>query len=354
MVARPKRSSALLIVDRTLKDRDLAGHFSSEIREEKWKERRKTWWSWYGQRRHDLDAVFKARYCADGSALPNFQEMEAVARAMAFHLQAYEGSERMRFSLEEWFEAVIPCGLRMLGDEPDLDEITADVSHRRRDITAISAGQLLRVTWEERCRLRLRTIRPCDLTPAEFRVAAQQRKREQDRDRARRTRRRQRKPERAEYRWQSEREPWLYLGVSRKTWFRRKAIGTLCSLVSNCSIDVPDWLTSFCRHHDLRVAEAHIDAALRRDTSASRLDEVSESADALVSPVEATSLEESDGGGEAQVETAKASLTPPFRKAANDSDIEGKARGEAGERSGRDPRCPPRVATGASQKEQAA
>jgi len=354
MVTRPKRSSAPLIVDRTLKDRDLAGHFSSEIREEKWKERRKTWWSWYGQRRHDLDAVFKARYCADGSALPNSQEMEAVARAMAFHLQAYEGSERMHFSLEEWFEAVIPCGLRVLGDEPDLDEIAADVSHRRRDITAISAGQLLRVTWEERCRLRLRTIRPCDLTPAEFRVAAQQRKREQDRDRARRTRRRQRKPERVDYRWEGEREPWLDLGISRSTWTRAKRRGDLCRHVAACPIPVADWLVSFCRGHDLEVAKRYTDTVLLRDQSTSRLDVVSESADALSSSVVATSLEETHGGGEAQVGTAKASLTPPLRKAANDSDLEGKARSEAGEHDVRDAHCPLRVATHRSQKEQAA
>lgn len=340
LMPRPSRSSAPLIVDRTMKDRDLAGHFSTAIREADWKAHRKSWWTWTGQRRHDLDAIFAARYQSEGTSMPMGEEMEAVARAMAFHLQATEGPEHTLVGLVDWFEDVIPCRLRHQNEEPDLEEIARAVAHRRFDITAIRSGQLLQVTWEERCRLRLRTIRPCDLSPVEFRVAARQRKLEQDRERAERTRRRLRKKVRAAYRWQADSEPWLYLGVSRKTWYRHKRARTLGTLVSACTIKVPMWLVECCRSLDQE-----------RDTSSSRIDVVSESADALVSPpfVEGSGIAESE-----LLPPAKAYPTTSSYNAAHQRDIEGRECATAMTHSANDMLCPVRVSSRRRQKDRAA
>lgn len=85
--------------------------------------------------------------------------------------------------------------------------------------TPKSLGRFLHMTWEQRCRLGLRTI-TADLPPAEL----AKRKREWrrllawERQRKRRAKRRQhRKPP------ISTTQPWLAEGISRRTWYRRRA-----------------------------------------------------------------------------------------------------------------------------------
>lgn len=292
-------------------ERDAMGHNASRLRHSDWRYSRSTRWSWYKQRRRDLEVVFRSRHCVEGAPIARAGEMDAIALAMAFHLQAHEGAGQLRSSLEAWFEEILPSHLRLQDEEPDLDEVAKEVSSRRRDITAIRAGILLRVTWDERCRLGLRTIRPSDLTATEFRTALKQRKQAQDRQRSERNRRRKGQDFRNDYRWQGDQEPWLFLGVSRATWYRSKKAGTLRKLVADCTIAVPGWLSAFCAKHDLGSTSKPKASPTSRETSASQLDVVSSSANALVSPSRKTPAH-GKGAGKCSRPLPASSILPPI------------------------------------------
>jgi len=89
-----------------------------------------------------------------------------------------------------------------------------------RKVKAKTLGERLRVTSEERERLKLWTITPFDMTAKELTDQRKAKKRARDR---RRRRDAGSKP-RTEYEAASvnRAEPWLALGMSRRTWYRRR------------------------------------------------------------------------------------------------------------------------------------
>jgi hypothetical protein len=74
------------------------------------------------------------------------------------------------------------------------------------------------LTAEQRERNQLWTLPPVDLSKEQI----AERKRQRDRERKRRARRRAGQQARGEYLAQFD-KPWIAAGVSRATWFRRKA-----------------------------------------------------------------------------------------------------------------------------------
>ncbi len=73
----------------------------------------------------------------------------------------------------------------------DPDELIADIQDNPRRSTARAIGQRLKLTWAERVELRLTTMDPCDISPAEFKRRKRQRRILLTRERSRRYRQRQ-------------------------------------------------------------------------------------------------------------------------------------------------------------------
>lgn len=93
---------------------------------------------------------------------------------------------------------------------------------KRRDATAL--GRFLKLTLAERTATGITTIRPFDVTPKEMRQFAAKRKRDTDRLRAEKIRRAKGMKIRRVYLANSlsRKQPWNSLGISRRTWERRR------------------------------------------------------------------------------------------------------------------------------------
>lgn len=143
--------------------------------------------------------------------LPANEAGELGAKVMAHHLGALRDPERR---ITAWFQACTPW----LGLASRENLLRDAIEHRIR-WRADTLGALLQVTADERDRLDLRTIGPCDQTREQRAIIVKQRKR--DRDRVRR--REQGAKLRAEYeRWSiTGRRPWVALGMSRADWYRK-------------------------------------------------------------------------------------------------------------------------------------
>ena len=98
----------------------------------------------------------------------------------------------------------------------ELAAVIATVVPHPRRYTALQAGNRLGLTDEERDRLRITTIRAAGVTDQE--MADRRRAKDRDRKTAKRAEQRVTKPEPV-----SKSKPWLADGISRATWYRRKA-----------------------------------------------------------------------------------------------------------------------------------
>jgi hypothetical protein len=97
-----------------------------------------------------------------------------------------------------------------------IDQINRMPSYERKR-TARRQGEIMRISKAEREVLKLKTIAPFDMTDEQL---AEQRK-EKDRDRKRRqSRAAGRKPHDQSF---ARKKPWEKAGLSRRTWFRKRA-----------------------------------------------------------------------------------------------------------------------------------
>lgn len=117
------------------------------------------------------------------------------------------------------------------------DEIAIIISaakRRRRMMTANGVAGLIHVTWEQRRRLKLKTIGAYDLTEEQRAEKARECKRERDRNKKAEARRVNGCKARASYEAQSlsSTEPWKAEGISRATWYRHRE-------TSVSQIDIP-------------------------------------------------------------------------------------------------------------------
>jgi hypothetical protein len=92
-----------------------------------------------------------------------------------------------------------------------------------RKVKAADLGERLNLTYLERQKLAIRTIAPADLTPEEFLEKRKEQRRQKARDRqARRRRKAGGKSRTASL---AHLKPWERLGISRRTWYRRRGTG---------------------------------------------------------------------------------------------------------------------------------
>ena len=128
-----------------------------------------------------------------------------------------EPEKRMRHAIELWASWMSHT------EASDLIYRILDMPRQQRKPKARELGLRMRVTNEQRERLRLRTVRPFDMTDKQL---AEQRKQN---DRASATRRRRKRGviSRSAYlaKCKSKPKPWVAQGISRRTWFYRRKSG---------------------------------------------------------------------------------------------------------------------------------
>lgn len=105
------------------------------------------------------------------------------------------------------------------GDLSFLDQILKNPTR----LKAITAGRKLQLTYEERRRLNIKTIAPYDVSLAELRALQHEQKKLADKVRAEGKRRTSGARKRAEYEANSlsQTKPWLVMGLSRRSWYRK-------------------------------------------------------------------------------------------------------------------------------------
>lgn len=105
-------------------------------------------------------------------------------------------------------------------DADELEDIITDAVFEPRRWTATQFGELLGLTKEERQRLGIRTIRAVGVTSRQMKL--DRKRKHAERERARRARKPKAPPSIAKL------KPWEAEGISRRTWYRRRAndVGT--------------------------------------------------------------------------------------------------------------------------------
>jgi len=111
--------------------------------------------------------------------------------------------------------------------------------HNLRKISAAELGNRLNLTWKEREKLTIRTIAPANLTQHEFDEKRREQRKARARARQSRKRRKASVKSRIAYRTASlaHMRPWEKLGISRRTWYRRRGTGDGTSPSRNKLLD---------------------------------------------------------------------------------------------------------------------
>lgn len=163
----------------------------------------------------DLCKLFRARY--GSAAIPQHPDALRDIETVAHHLARLPGNpvDRIRSWVElraEWMSLA------------DLRAIIDSVTERPRHWTADQLAWRLKVIEQDRAALKLTTIGAVDLSKAE---RAKRRKQRAKVAQQRRRRQQGTKP-RAEYLAEqaSKPKPWVELGISRRTYYRRIRTGT--------------------------------------------------------------------------------------------------------------------------------
>lgn len=148
---------------------------------------------------------------AGAEALPDTPEYRRMVRYAAHHLASL--SRDLRRSIPGWISLRAPW--LTMGETSDL---LAEVATRSRRWKAGTLGWAIKLTSDERKRLRFTTIAAYDC-PTEER---DRKRRREARNRARASRARRGALTRAEYlAFVTTPKPWVSEGISRATWYRR-------------------------------------------------------------------------------------------------------------------------------------
>jgi hypothetical protein len=122
--------------------------------------------------------------------------------------------DRMRHEIHGWAPWITQDEAQDL-----IDEIERMPSWQRKP-KASTIGIELNVTYAERQRLGLRTIAPCDITEAGMMAIRKQKKRQRDELRQQ-SRRKQSRTEYLASHTKSKEQPWIALGISRRSYYYR-------------------------------------------------------------------------------------------------------------------------------------
>lgn len=177
--------------------------------------------NWTGDRQtlHEIGTVIQRRHRGPCDT----DDGETYLRAALPWLAAKAGgfsAEDLEACVADWCRAAVPR-LNRVAIRGCIAEAQERDGRQRLWWTAQELGDLLRLTTDERARMRVTRIRPAGMTPRKFRAYQRERKAEQAKAR--------RIAKGATPREQSKAqlEPWAALDMSRATYFRRLKAGTL-------------------------------------------------------------------------------------------------------------------------------
>jgi hypothetical protein len=164
----------------------------------------------------ELRRLFRSRH---GDELPDTEQGRAAARLVAHHL-AHRAEAGPR--LVAWLGSACPWM-----DEDEREEIISTVFAKPIRWRADSLAAVVELKEVERTRLRITTIGAVDVTREERARLRAERKVAAERARRRARGAKPRPPSAART------KPWLSLGISRRTWYRRRAPATVGTSVDS-------------------------------------------------------------------------------------------------------------------------
>ena len=154
--------------------------------------------------------------------LPDTDDRNIYLEAAAQHLNPRDGDTA--FALDNW--------ARRLGTvlpQREIDHVVREVKRNPLRYKARALGEMLRVTYEERCALRLTTIRCYDVSWAECVRRSKEIRRQKEADK------RHRNGAKSHANSLSRRQPWVAEGISRCTWYyHQRAIAQIRDDLPSC------------------------------------------------------------------------------------------------------------------------
>jgi hypothetical protein len=181
------------------------------------------------RRLREIENLIRYRNFSNGRACMPAKEGEDYLSTVARHLRRLREDSgksteqsKLREILSFWASKWLPANVF---DFPDsLDRAVETALRYPKTEKALVLGSKLKLTDAERKYLKITTIAPHDVTPAEREARNRRRKRETDRLRAREKRKALGVKSRAEYLANSltAKAPWVEKGVSRRTWERQR------------------------------------------------------------------------------------------------------------------------------------
>jgi len=148
----------------------------------------------------ELTRLYDHRYSR--MYLPESDHTLMLVRIMAHHMGSLPNADRR---IQAY---VLTCASWL--SLPEMERLIREVMECPLRWRAAKLGWKLKLTDNERTALKIKTIAPCDMTPAQ--LAA--RRKERQRQASARYRARKAKPQTP--------KPWLELGISRATYYRQK------------------------------------------------------------------------------------------------------------------------------------
>lgn len=167
-------------------------------------------------RQREIEKVIKSR-C--GKFVPETDDADAFIRAAAFAINAHCRAKALDLdeALDGWCRKWAPWVLPKAGTI--LRPILIDLHKRVYDMKGEDCARLICLTYAERVALGIKTMGACDVSEAERKRLAKDRKREADRLRQAENRKASGGQSRVEWLAQnrvSKLEPWKSIGVSRR------------------------------------------------------------------------------------------------------------------------------------------
>lgn len=187
-------------------------------------------WSHFKGRLRDIETLIKARH---GNVVPDTDDAFIYAEVIS-NLAYVEFGEDFVGMVEGWCARWMPWASRLAIEEVIYERTKV----RFAPLTADALGHHLRLSYEERSTLNIRTIGAHDVTKRQRMQMQKQLRRARDQERKERERRAAGAISRAEFLANSltQKQPWCAFGISRRTWERR---GKPMPEVSHSGVGIP-------------------------------------------------------------------------------------------------------------------
>jgi hypothetical protein len=167
-------------------------------------------------RMREIEKLIRHRH---GQIVPETDDADIYADAIAALAYVKYGADEIEAVMTAWCGRWMPWAAEKFVDEIIYERLRVQF----RLVSADALGNMLRVTYAERCELDLRTIGACDVTKRQRTKIQKKKRRAVDRARKKSQRRLAGSSPREVYLANAltQSQPWRAFGISRRTWERR-------------------------------------------------------------------------------------------------------------------------------------